>query len=181
MAIGFTRPYRLLDRLFPASGISNQNIPAYVDGTVIPTWDALKSRPGDVTFDGFALVSNANAADFTLGANEPPEGKVRLIYAGAVTHLDGTNVRNVSVRFVASTSAVDPWGNFFTMAGGTRVVGALEVTGARWANLPRIPPVFRGINLSFVFHGMTGAGEQVQCHYVYVDIPGELLTVEERP
>lgn len=163
--------------MFPGSGISSQEFPDNVDPTVVPVWDALRPRPGDVVFNSFALVSNANAATFTLGANEPESGIIRLVYAGAILHMDGTNVRNVAVVFEQSTSVADPWGGFFTLAGGSRMVGAVEVTGARWATMPRIPPVMRGCNLRFQFSGMTGGGEQVQAHYAYVDIPGELLEI----
>lgn len=181
MSWEFRRPYRLLQRIFPQSGLDDQAYPTRVTEVVTPTWDSAKPWPGDVIFNSIALVGNANAATFFLGSavNQPSAGYVRLIYGGAILHADGTNVRNVSIVITQDTNTpADAWGGIFTIAGGSRVLGGVEVTGGRWQTMPRFPPVFRGSFPQFQFLGMTGGGEQVQAHYAFVDIPGELLTVE---
>jgi len=179
----FRRPFRLLELVFPGSGIGNREFPVGVDGTVIPIWDMAKPRTGDVLFDSRALVSNANAADFTLSssANRPPAGKIRIITSAAAIHADAA-ARDIDFGVTqVTTVAAPPWGSWWALAGGSRVIGGvLAVPPNRFLTLGPFPLWFEDTDVFARFRGMTGGGEQVQFHFTFVELPGELIDVELR-
>jgi len=179
----FRRPFRLLELVFPGSGIGNREFPTGVDGIVIPTWNMAKPRTGDVLFDSRALVSNANAADFTLSssANRPPAGKIRIITSAAAIHADAA-ARDVDFGVTQVTTVAAPsWGSWWALAGGSRVIGgALALPPDRFLTLGPFPLWFEDTDVFVRYRGMTGGGEQVQFHFTFVEIPGELIDVEIR-
>lgn len=183
----FRRNYRLLELLFLRSGAQDQfHGPGLVDETVIPTWNAMKPRPGDVLFDSRALTGNSAAPGvFQLGmtaaGNAVPTGKVRIYAPGAVFNGDvAARTFQFGIAQRAGVTA-DPWGSWWTIAGGSRVLGAVDVAAGGWGNMPPLPACFNDTDVFVNVLATTGAGENFQWHFTFVEFPGELLDVEIRP
>jgi len=181
----FRRNYRLLERLFLRSGAQDQfQGPGLVDETVIPVWDSMRPRPGDVLFDSRALAGNTvGAGNFTLSssASPPPRGFVRVITAGAVFNPD-VAARNVFFQITQRVGTpAPPWGSWWTLAGGSRVVSVRNaVPTVAWNDIGNFPLWFEDTDVEAVFMGMAGAGLQCQFHFTFVEIAGELIDVELR-
>ena len=183
----FRRSYRLLERLFQRSGAQDQfHGPGLVDETVMPVWQAMKPRPGDVLFDSRALTGNSAAPGTfqlatTAAGNATPAGRVRIYGPGAVFNGD-VAARIVQFGIVQRAGVtVDPWGSWWTLAGGSRVTGGLSVAAGEWATTPPFPLWFNDTDLFANFLATTGAGENFQWHFCFIDVPGELVDVEIRP
>lgn len=184
MSWGFRRPYRLLQLVFPQSGMDDATYPTRVDSTVQPIWNALKPRPGDVLFDSRALIGTSSApGEFTLSssASPVPAGKIRIITSGAVFNGDAA-ARNC--RFQISQRAgtpAPPWGSWWTLAGGDRVVSVRNgVPSLAWNDCGNFPLWFEDTDIEAVFAATTGGGETFQFHFTFVELDGSLVDVELR-
>ena len=111
MAIAFRRNFRLLERLFPQSGISSHEFPSFVDATVVPHWDVFDVRPGDVQFDMRLIPGVSAGTTLTQTGVEPPAGYIYLPQRVSVQHDDVTSADATLFIVEITTSTRDPWGS----------------------------------------------------------------------
>jgi len=185
MAIGFRRQFRMLERLFPSSGINvRSEFPSYVDETVVPTWDLFDVRPGDVQYHLRRIGGNSSGAGTNnfLGT-EPPAGYVFLPQRVCVAHADpGLTLQMILYLGDVTTTASDPWGSWhdeFKGAGITFPIEEVSVPVTRIVKFSSpLPPVFRGERLQLQVLGMSGAGILVAFDILGVFVPGEAVRLE---
>jgi hypothetical protein len=164
----FTRPSRLIERLFPG----NVEVPGTVGTFVQPVWDMLGLRLGEVRFRSQRVQGIGTGADLPLPLEEPPTGFAQLPQSLGGYHDSATAIAATS-SIIVTGSLPDVWGiwNLAGNIGGT-LVGA-ELTGA----LPLLQVVTHGNAFRPAWRklpvGVTGIFD-----YLWLEVPTELVLLK---
>lgn len=172
----FSRAFRLFEKVFPPSGANPYEFPHEVSPGVQLTFDPF----GRLLTQGAQLRSsfNANAlgaGSTTVALPEPQAGFIQFPVSLLVQNPDAA-VRLIILNTGTSGNPQDPWGQWGSGAGNGRIDSIIANFGEM------VPfnaiPIPRGTRLEVTWTGMTG-GNNADVHFFWVEIPGELVSLEQ--
>lgn len=178
MPVGFRRQFRLLERLFPPSGISHQDFPRAVDETVVPSWDVFRNLPGEFRFRTLNDITVAALGNNVISLGGPTSGYMWVPLTLSTRHDDVAGTK--TTQFALSLNVAipqDPWGVWapFTLQ---EITSGTNEVGDGWAR-PLFPFVPARNTIEVAYLSMT-AGTTLATSLCVVEGPAELIDVTRR-